>query len=132
MVLGVKEGDVEVNVSIRSIVKKVMFILFIAYTAVVIYATLIRENEHVYGKAMNLDLFSTIRLMWDSGNIMLTLTNILGNIVMFAPLGMFIPLFMKWFDGFIQVFTTGFLISFLIEILQYKLTERVFDIDDIF
>jgi len=35
-------------------------------------------------------------------------------------------------DGFIQVFTTGFLISFLIEILQYKLTERVFDIDDIF
>ena len=53
-------------------------------------------------------------------------------IVMFAPLGMFIPLFMKWFDGFIQVFTTGFLISFLIEILQYKLTERVFDIDDIF
>jgi glycopeptide antibiotics resistance protein len=132
MVWGVKEGDVEVNVSIRSIIKKVMFTLFIAYAAVVIYATLIRENEHVYGKAMNLDLFSTIRLMWESGNIMLTLTNILGNIVMFAPLGMFIPLFMKWFDGFIQVFTTGFLISFLIEILQYKLTERVFDIDDIF
>ena len=50
---------------------------------------------------------------------------------MFAPLGMFIPLFMKWFDGFILE-AMSFLISFLIEILQYKLTERVFDIDDIF
>ncbi|TYR79081.1 VanZ family protein [Priestia megaterium] len=98
---------------------------------VVIYATLIRENEHVYGRAMNLSLFSTIRLMWESGNVMLALTNVLGNIMLFAPLGMFIPVFLKSFDGFIQVFTTGFLSSFAIEILQYKLTERVFDIDDI-
>lgn len=101
MVLGVKEGDVEVNVSIRLIVKKVMFILFIVYMVVVIYVIFIWENEYVYGKVMNLDLFSMICLMWDSGNIMFILINILGNIVMFVLFGMFIFLFMKWFDGFI-------------------------------
>ncbi|MBN8253494.1 VanZ family protein [Priestia flexa] len=112
-------------------VKQGLFFLFIIYGVALIYVTLIKENEQVYGQAMNLSLFSTIKLMWDSGNLELAVVNVLGNIVMFAPVGMFIPLFMKSFDGFIQVFVTGFLISFTIEILQYELTERVFDIDDI-
>lgn len=116
----------------RIILKRMILGIFVIYLGLLIYLTLIQENDYVYGNAANLDLFSTIILMWNSGNPYLVLINVFGNIALFTPLGFLIPLMARKLDGPVQVVITGFFTSFFIEMLQYKATNRVFDVDDIF
>ncbi|MFC3883441.1 VanZ family protein [Bacillus songklensis] len=113
-------------------IKKISLGVFIIYLGILIYVTLIHKNDYVYGNAANFDLFSTILLMWNSGSPYLILMNVFGNIALFAPMGFFISILARKLDGFIPMFITGFLASSIIEILQYKVTNRVFDVDDIF
>jgi glycopeptide antibiotics resistance protein len=106
-------------------------LIFILYMAVLIKATLFSFNEYVYGKSANLVLFDSIRLMWRSGDYWLIFKNIIGNIILFLPLGLLLPLIFRVFNSWRTMFVVGFGTSFVIEVLQYEYAKRIFDIDDI-
>lgn len=59
------------------------------------------------------------------------LLNLVGNLVLLAPLGIFLPALFKWARQVFKVLFIGFLVSLTIEIFQLALAVRVFDIDDV-
>jgi glycopeptide antibiotics resistance protein len=69
--------------------------------------------------------------MWRSGDYWLIFKNIFGNIMLFFPLGLLLPLISRFFDSWRVMFVVGFGTSFAIEVLQYEFAQRIFDIDDI-
>lgn len=107
-------------------------LLFIVYLALLIKATLFSFNEYVYGKSANLVLFDSIRLMWRSNDYWLIFKNIIGNVILFLPFGLLLPLIFRKLNSWRFMFVAGFCTSFLIEVLQYEYFKRIFDIDDIF
>ncbi len=101
------------------------------YLLALFYATLFIYNYYPYGKSVNLVLFDSIKLMWESGSYWLILKNIIGNILLFMPLGFLMPLVSKKGKSFLIIGIIGFLTSMVIELLQYFVAHRIFDIDDI-
>lgn len=59
------------------------------------------------------------------------LKNILGNIILFIPLGFILVLKFKRINNLLSVVLVGVLSSTFIEIIQLLLPNRAFDIDDI-
>lgn len=57
--------------------------------------------------------------------------NVFGNIMMFVPTGIVLPVLYKRLDNFFKVAGTGFLISLAIEILQLPFADRTSDVDDL-
>ena len=86
---------------------------------------------------MNLIPFKTIstlisRLLNSSLNLSIVLENILGNLILFAPFGFFIPMLFSNKIKKLKSFTLLMLISIvLVEVLQYLLRVGQADIDDV-
>lgn len=59
------------------------------------------------------------------------LLNVVGNVCMFIPSGVILPIVYRRLDRFWKVVGTGALISLCIEILQLPFFERASDIDDL-
>ena len=57
--------------------------------------------------------------------------NIFGNILMFVPTGIILPILYKRLDNFFKVAGTGFLMSLAIEIMQLPFAARTSDVDDL-
>lgn len=72
-----------------------------------------------------------ITLMHSEAGLRNTMTNIIGNIIAFIPLGFFIPLLFDKFNRYKKVLKVGFLSSLAIEITQIFVGFNVCDIDDI-
>ncbi|RDW19645.1 VanZ family protein [Oceanobacillus chungangensis] len=64
-------------------------------------------------------------------NTDIIINNTLGNILLFLPLGIFLPLLFKKCSRFMKVMVASTIISFTIEILQIVLKIGRFDIDDV-
>lgn len=101
------------------------------------FHTDIRINEISYIPAVSTfemvkEVFNTARVENIPGNeVMLYLgANIFGNILMFGPLGLLLPLLWKCFRKFSKTVLFGFLVSFAIECSQLFLA-RGTDIDDL-
>lgn len=60
-----------------------------------------------------------------------SLRNVIGNILVFMPLGFFIPLLFEKLNNFKKVFKIGFLSSLAIELCQLFVNSNVCDIDDV-
>jgi glycopeptide antibiotics resistance protein len=132
MEIFIKRQEKAVNSKrIRMIFSILGALIFTVYFAVLIYATLFTYNHYVYGKSANLVLFDSIRLMWRSGNYWLIFKNIIGNVILFFPLGLLLPIIFRFFSSWRVMFVVGFGTSFIIEVLQYEYAQRIFDIDDI-
>ncbi|WP_445491304.1 VanZ family protein [Niallia sp. 03133] len=67
----------------------------------------------------------------DHYNLNIIIDNLLGNILIFVPLGFFLPLLFKKYKKFSKVCLSSILISFFLEFLQIALHIGQFDIDDI-
>lgn len=86
---------------------------------------------------MNIIPFKTIstlisRLLHSSLNLSIVLENILGNLILFAPFGFFIPMLFSNKIKKLKSFTLLMLISIvLVEVLQYLLRVGQADIDDV-
>lgn len=74
--------------------------------------------------------FQGIQQIWNSGESMYVLVNVLGNIVMFMPIGFLIPLLWKRCETFHWTMLCGFFASLLIETLQL-FSIRATDVDDL-
>lgn len=64
-------------------------------------------------------------------NLDIIMNNTIGNILIFLPLGIFLPILFKKYNVLSKVFISSIILSFLIEILQFILQIGQFDIDDI-
>lgn len=67
----------------------------------------------------------------DKFNMDIIINNTLGNILIFIPLGIFLPILFKKYKTLTQVFVSSMIISFTIEALQFSLQIGQFDIDDV-
>lgn len=108
----------------------VLFIAFISYLGLLLLLTLFTHNYYTYGRSSNLLLFSSIRLMLHSGSGLLIAKNVVGNVLLFVPLGVLFPL-LKKNDFFVGTLLLGLGFSLFIEMCQYYFAARIFDIDDL-
>jgi glycopeptide antibiotics resistance protein len=67
----------------------------------------------------------------DKFNLDIIIHNTLGNILIFVPLGIFLPILFNKYKTFSKVFISSILISITIEVLQFFIQIGQFDIDDI-
>lgn len=111
--------------------KNIGLLTLLIYLAILFYVTLFTFNHYVYGKSMNLVLFDSIRLMWKSRDYWLIFKNIIGNVILFFPLGFLPPLIHRSLSKWSLMVLIGFGTSSIIEVLQYTYAHRIFDIDDI-
>lgn len=89
---------------------------------------LLYDTEYVFPLKVNFAPFIHIA-EYDSKHD--TLLNIIGNIGMFVPSGIVLPIIYKKLDTFAKVTSVGALISLSIEILQLPFFTRTSDIDDL-
>lgn len=108
--------------------RSLLWTAFCFYIFSVLYFTLL------YGTSKNeirLIPFEIISIQWNmllNGNALPFVMNVLGNIILFIPLGFFLPLLMK--IKFCKTVLCGFLFSLVIELIQLPMN-RVSDIDDL-
>jgi Glycopeptide antibiotics resistance protein len=110
---------------------RLMLVCFLTYLAVVLTLTLLTHNYYTYGRSVNLSLSKSIQLMFRSGDILLILKNVAGNVVLFVPFGLFLPILLRVRFLFLKTVLAGFLFSLSIELIQYFFAARIFDIDDL-
>lgn len=82
------------------------------------------------GKDINLVPFVGIFKMLYGGVDFYSVTNVVGNILMFAPIGFLVPIMCKRYDSLVKAGAVGGALSVIIEISQMVLI-RGTDIDDI-
>ncbi|MGN1031190.1 MAG: VanZ family protein [Butyricicoccaceae bacterium] len=93
--------------------------------------SILRDESELWVADVNLHPFTTIR-MYLSGRagVWNAVRNLGGNILVFAPMGIFIPLLRKKL-AFPTTFFTALAISGSIELIQYKTGLGSCDIDDV-
>jgi len=114
--------------------KKIVAVIFPLYLAVLFYLALIspyyyRDISH---SNLNLIPFKTIfeYLQFKHG-FNSTITNLLGNIAVFIPMGFLLPLIHKKFTKLKSIVLISAITTFFIEAMQYIMRVGVSDIDDI-
>ena len=112
--------------------KKQLFFggLFIGYVIMVLGVTFLNRGSNFYG-GMNLSFFSTYREAWYNFNLRHWQFVIL-NIVMFAPLGILLPLLHPRFKRVIWTIGVAFFFTLSIEFPQLITGYGNFEIDDLF
>ncbi len=115
-----------------------MWVCFIAYLLllgyVLFYGAFFGRTEHADYR-YNLTLFQEINRYYGigkrSGSWSLFMMNVIGNVCVFIPLGMFLP---KLFRRCRNLFLTGFVsleVSLCVELVQLVTRVGSFDVDDI-
>ncbi|MDQ6422232.1 VanZ family protein [Paenibacillus sp. LHD-117] len=106
----------------------------VIYTAIMLFLLFYR-SRHVYdGYAYNLVPFDTIEryvVYRDHFNFDTWFKNLFGNVVLFIPIGAFLPLFDKRYRSGFRMVTACVTIIACVEIAQMLLHVGSFDIDDI-
>ncbi|MBM7645185.1 glycopeptide antibiotics resistance protein [Scopulibacillus daqui] len=116
---------------IQNQVKRFCLLIFMTYLTILFYVTLFTFNHYAYGKSFNLELFDSIKLMFNSGNPWLFAKNVLGNVGLFLPFGFLVPLNYRKLRAFKTNLFLSFSISLIIESCQFLFAKRIFDVDDI-
>ena len=116
------------------ILGKVLFVLYIIF---VFYFLLISE---IYGRTgemqeyhYNLVLFREIKRFWNYRRqlgIFATVTNLLGNVLIFLPFGFFMAMASKY-RSFLSTLVYSFALSLTVEISQLFMKVGCFDVDDL-
>ena len=105
--------------------KEIYFLFFIIYILLLFHIVTFQDNNFgthnftLFNEITRYDLFSK-----------LFFKNIIGNVLLFLPFGLFLGSFLKK-KVFFAIFVLSIISSLSIEIVQYSIG-RTFDIDDIF
>lgn len=120
-----------------NILREVFINLFFLYFLIVIYLTFFKNGILYLDLQMRtyvnlIPIVETIKMFQDNfmgiGN---AFYNVIGNILLFVPLGFGIPLFFKNYNKLSKVIFYGFFASLSIEVLQYLTCTNFTDIDDV-
>jgi glycopeptide antibiotics resistance protein len=57
--------------------------------------------------------------------------NLIGNILLFIPIGILVPLAVPWSNKWYRVLLVGFFMSLIVEVVQLLTARGYFDFDDI-
>lgn len=130
----------------KKLFKKICWFIFIIYilllTKIILfkYINIIDLFENIFNndlngfRSLNFIPFQTLKefiLTITNGNISRGIINLLGNILVFAPMGWFIPLLFPKHRQLKKVLFIGILLSLLFEISQYYFYLGSADIDDV-
>ncbi|WP_054710807.1 VanZ family protein [Bacillus sp. JCM 19041] len=115
--------------------KQLGLFLFLCYLAFVLYLTLVAWNYGASfepgefdGRNYNFHPFRSIfRITFYSPTIYDPIVILLGNIALFIPLGLLLPLLFPSFQTVVRTVTASFLVSLFIEASQFIFTSRVAD-----
>ena len=124
VLFGLKITDRIVNKRKLRIMKEIIDLFFYAYLFMLFYVVTFQDVDW---STYNLTLFKEI-LRYEAGS-QLFFKNIIGNVVMFIPYGIYTSYYLKLKKPYV-IIILAFLLSLLIETVQYRIG-RVFDIDDI-
>lgn len=112
-------------------------VLFVAYLAFLVYFLIFSDwygrGGETDGYRYNLILFQEIRRFWDNQATLGTFVvfaNLFGNILIFMPLGFFVPMASKYKSFFASLLCT-FGLSLGVEIFQLLTKVGSFDVDDL-
>lgn len=120
--------------------------LLLVYAAGMLYLLFVRDSGWISGipysaqlrQNLNLKLFYTIRnylhVIFYSDNTYLVyhcLTNLLGNVLLFVPVGLLIPTVFQKPQHFLVFFLLCLILIVLIELVQLLTLLGSFDVDDI-
>lgn len=115
------------------ILGKILFVLYIVFLFWFLifsdwYGRVGENGEYRY----NLELFREIKRFWNYRQQlgMVAYQNLFGNVLIFMPLGFFMPLASKYKSFFLTVFYS-FALSFCVEIFQLLTRVGSFDVDDL-
>ena len=86
------------------------------------------DTAHIFPLRINIIPFMNILDYIDPTDILL---NIVGNVMMFIPSGIILPILYKRLNSFWKVTAAGALMSLGIEILQLPFAVRASDVDDL-
>ncbi len=110
--------------------KVMLWLVFLAYLLVVIYATVLRWTGFSH-REWNLHLFRAWREAWNQFSAK-NWANVLLNVAMFGPLGFLLPLMGKKFRKWYLTIPAGFGFSLAVELIQLILGRGICDVDDLF
>lgn len=108
--------------------KVLLWAFFVIYAVVLIGATMLRGSY--YGNARIYPLFYSYIDAWNDFS-KTEWQNIILNICLFVPLGIFLPMLIKKADKFWNVYLIGFGVTCFIEVVQLVLNIGIFEPDDL-
>lgn len=74
--------------------------------------------------------FKSIMKYYNSGNLWATVLNVVGNVVIFIPFGVYLTLYTKH-KTTLKVVSIAFIVSTIVEVVQFVLDIGIADVDDI-
>lgn len=106
--------------------------VLIFYLFVVISVTLLSRPGYIgFGAAKIVSFFYSYKEAWITASET-AWRNIILNILMFAPLGFWLPVGKKAFRSFWKTYLAGFALTIGIEVLQLMLSRGIFEVADLF
>ncbi|MBN2851683.1 MAG: VanZ family protein [Clostridia bacterium] len=110
--------------------------MFILYLIILGYLLFVRGFDFEVSNyiSYNLRFFATIKryvFLLNSGNLYEFFINIIGNIIVFMPLGFFIPQINRKLDKTVMMIFLSLMIPVVIEAAQYVLKVGILDVDDV-
>ena len=115
-------------------IKLIFSTLFVTYVLLLAYLTFF---SHYYGRgivrrSINVLPFNTIFEFLMSGyNINTIITNLIGNIAAFMPMGFLLTIVFKRLNTFLRICTAILFASIFIEVVQFFAGVGASDIDDV-
>ncbi|SFB22729.1 VanZ like family protein [Acetitomaculum ruminis DSM 5522] len=106
------------------------FLLLIYWGIIVLNMTIIGRIPSDEPQ-INMQLFMCFQRAWDYQSALYWYF-IIGNIVMFIPVGIILPVFFESKRAYWKVILTGFFLSLAVESSQYFFNVGVFELDDLF
>lgn len=121
----------------KNVMREILINIFFIYFLILINLTICKGSvlQVSFQDEPNINympLVETIKMFKNSfRGIVTALYNVVGNIILFIPLGFLIPLLFKKKNRFLNIVAYGFITSFAIELIQLLTSSNITDIDDI-
>lgn len=113
---------------------KILFILYVGFIVwFLIFSDWYGRTGVMQEYHYNLELFKEIKRFWDYKKQIGYLSmfiNLFGNVMVFIPLGIFLPMASRYRSFFTTMFA-GFVLSLCIEVFQFITRVGSFDVDDL-
>ncbi len=112
-----------------------IYIIYFIFMAEILLFKNVRPSE-IFGSDRDISRqlaimpFQSIMKYYNSGNIWASILNVIGNIVVFIPFGIYLMLYTKK-NTSVKATTTVFFTSLSVEVIQFVLDIGIADVDDI-
>lgn len=125
----------------KKVARKVLFLIFILYCLIVAYIVFFSRGFrtqytylHYLKYFTNFIPFKTVHNyihIYNKGFHTLAISNLLGNFLLFLPMGIFLPCVFKKLDRFWKVTLCVLCMVVCVEIMQFILRVGIIDVDDL-